>query len=175
MKVERYLAALGLSKQEIVMKSSQMFDSSEGPMPFKCRPKMLIDEKIKQILDELKSTIPVVNVRGSTYLIGIYKFSCKLQGEQVVIKNQQGREVTFRDYVTQNDSFIKQMLVIQTILCKQNLNYVINSHMVDQCIPELLKIENELEHDGKANSNSKPSHVRDNSYRNKSNRTQSEI
>lgn len=29
------------------------------------------------------------------------------------------------------------MLVMQTLLCKQNINYVVNSHMIDQSIPEL--------------------------------------
>lgn len=33
------------------------------------------------------------------------------------------------------------MLIIQTIISKQNLQYVINSHMVDQCIPQLQNIE----------------------------------
>ena len=80
-----------------------MFDFNKGPIPFNCRPKIQIDEKIKLILDELNSKIPVINVRGSTYLIGIYKFSCKLEDEQVVIKNQQGKEITFRDYVMKND------------------------------------------------------------------------
>lgn len=45
------------------------------------------------------------------------------------------------------------MLVIQTILCKQNLEYVINSLMVDQGIPKLQQIEKELELDRYRNSN----------------------
>ena len=76
-----------------------MFDLESAPMPFKCRPKMLIDEKIMLILDELICTIPFVIVRASTYLIGIYKFSCKLEDEQVMIQNQHGKEIAFKDYV----------------------------------------------------------------------------
>ena len=44
------------------------------------------------------------------------------------------------------------MLVIQTILCKQNLEYVINSLMVDQGIPKLQQIEKEMELDRHRNS-----------------------
>jgi len=43
------------------------------------------------------------------------------------------------------------MLVIQTILCKQYLEYVINSLMVDQGIPKLQQIEKEMELDSRRN------------------------
>lgn len=52
MRIERYLAALGLGKQEIETKSEQMFSIDAVPIPFKCRPKVLIDEKINVILNE---------------------------------------------------------------------------------------------------------------------------
>lgn len=60
-------------------------------MPFKCRSRIQIDVQINEVLNRLRTTIPVINVRGSTYLIGIYKFSCSLSGDQVLIKNQQGQ------------------------------------------------------------------------------------
>lgn len=39
------------------------------------------------------------------------------------------------------------MLVIHTTLCKQNLDYVITSLMVDQGIPQLKQLEQEVDPD----------------------------
>lgn len=39
------------------------------------------------ILNELQSSIPVINVRANIYLVGIYKFEVQLEQDQVVIKN----------------------------------------------------------------------------------------
>lgn len=107
LRLERYLAALGLSKVEILTKCEQIFKSGRPPIPFKCRPNMLIDQMIEKILLKSKSTIPVINVRAATYLIGIYKFSCALRDDEVIIKNQQGREIELKEYLKQNEHFIK--------------------------------------------------------------------
>ena len=81
------MSLLGLTKQEVQLKSDQMFGAGP-PIPFQCRPRIQIDTHINEVLNRLRTTIPVMNVRGSTYLIGLYKFSCSLNDNQVLIKNQ---------------------------------------------------------------------------------------
>lgn len=105
LKLERYMSLLGLTKQEVQLKSDQMFGAGP-PIPFKCRPRIQIDAQISEALNRLRTTIPVMNVRGSTYLIGIYKFSCSLHGDQVLIKNQQGQSEIV-EYLEKNQNFMK--------------------------------------------------------------------
>lgn len=89
-----------------------MFDYESPPIPFISRPNVEVEQKIDQILSQLQSSLPVLNVRGSTYLVGIYKFDIKMERGRVVIKNTEGKSVDFEGYIAQNQNYIQQMLVL---------------------------------------------------------------
>lgn len=83
------MSKLGLTAADMHQKCAELF-GGRPPVEFKSRPTHKLDAAISEVLVRSGSTIPIVNVGGPIYLIGIYKFSCSLRDGQVIIQNEQG-------------------------------------------------------------------------------------
>lgn len=67
---------LGLTESEIDEECDTLF--RDTPITFQPRPNYILDLKIKQIILDMKFTIPILAINGNLYLIGNKKYTCDL-------------------------------------------------------------------------------------------------
>jgi hypothetical protein len=71
---------------------------NEAPIKFIPRKYSEIDETILQIIENMQITIPIIWIRGNSYLIGSNKVTVLFKNKQLIVKLGGGYQ-KFEDYV----------------------------------------------------------------------------
>ena len=72
----------GVSDAEIEEQCHVLFD--KPPIKFNYRKDNKVDHEIKQLIDELNITIPIIHIKGSLFLVGINKIHLEQKADYVI-------------------------------------------------------------------------------------------
>jgi hypothetical protein len=68
-------------------------------------------------------TIPIIHIKGNTYLVGTQKLIIQYKGEHIMARVGGGYE-KFEEYVANNHRFFERTLLVHMIKSKESLEWV---------------------------------------------------
>ena len=79
-----------ITEADIDNECDELFSSY--PIEFEPRPGNKLEEKMDEIIKEQDITIPVIWIKGNTYLVGSERTTCELKADNVTIRTGGGYE-----------------------------------------------------------------------------------
>lgn len=113
----------GISEREITQKCDELFE--DAPIKFQAREDSHIDQMLKNMIDNMRITIPIVWIKGSLYLIGINRINLEFKGEHIIAKIGGGFE-KFELYISQNHRMLERQLIMKMMQSKKSLQLIVD-------------------------------------------------
>jgi len=98
-----------------------LFD--KPPIRFNYRKDNKVDIEIKQLIEELNITIPIIHIKGSLYLVGINKIHLEQKADYVIAQVGGGYQ-KFEPYIIKNHKAIERQFIIKMIQSKESLEWI---------------------------------------------------
>jgi len=81
---------MGMTEDDIDKQCIEYF--TEAPMQFQPRDGIQVDEMLLMLIEEMHITIPIIHVKGNTYLVGTQKNQLEVRRNCLLIRIDKGFE-----------------------------------------------------------------------------------
>lgn len=125
---------VGVTDAEIEEQCNVLF--SKSPIKFNCRKEIKVETEIKMMIDQLNITIPIIHIKGSLYLVGIYKIHLEQKADYVIAQVGGGYQ-KFEPYIIKNHKSIERQLIIKMIQSKESLEWIVDALIRGEKIPTM--------------------------------------
>lgn len=105
-------------------------------MRFVVKKENKVDIEIRQLVEELNITIPIVHVKGSLYLVGISKIHLEQKADYVIAQVGGGYQ-KFEPWIIKNHKAIERQLIIKMIQSKESLEWIVDALIKGEKIPTM--------------------------------------
>lgn len=113
---------MGMTEDEIDKQCIEYFTTA--PIAFQNGTNPQIDEILIQLIEEMNITIPILHLKGNSYLIGTQKHNLEVRRNCLLIRIDSGFE-SFQEYIIKNDRYFQRMLIIFMVKSGEDLSYVV--------------------------------------------------